>query len=513
MQPIDTHLNCPSPMYTPGGSRRSPMVQKIFDSAKKLDPRRQLKPGSRRASTLTVITSMVGGGTLALPYAMERAGLAMTIFYFLLTMFMCAWSAYALILIGSLTNAHSYYDIALFFFGKRWAVFVELLIVANLALAGVAYMTMVKNLLPKALVILVHKSDEWDSPEFLLPMVAALIIAPLALMKRVSALRYTSLVGFTLILYLTVTTIVKYFQYCNEPYGFGCFETTQEHESVWDNAVLVGGIRGHLYTIPVIISSMAAHPTVLPIYIELHKRSPGEMWRVILIGLSITTVIYIVLSVFGYFTFLDKTRPNYLLNDYHHDTSIIIAAIGLCLVCSLAIPLMMHAARRSITTLVMPKMNTMIQTPLLNDNYGPTDPESSPESGEEGIGTLAKRLVDTPDLAFAKRRDPREVKRAAPKAALPTWAHWLITLGLIALCTTVALFMENIGVVLAFLGASTLPMCCYIFPAICIVKLKKTFPDDLQDDNLVVYIVVTSAVFVAIASVCSLLQQFGAISK
>jgi len=105
-----------------------------------------------------------------------------------------------------------------------------------------------------------------------------------------------------------------------------------------------------MYTIPVILCSFAAQPTIIPIYIELESKSPNDMWVVMVMGFSITSLVYMVISSFGYFTFLFDTSPNFLHN-YHQNFHVLFSAVGLCFVCSLAIPLFIHAARRSIATL------------------------------------------------------------------------------------------------------------------------------------------------------------------
>jgi len=351
-KPLDLSRDFSSSSESP--SKRSGFA-KLLDSAKKLDPRQQLVPGSKRASTLTVITSMVGGGTLALPFGMLNAGFVSTLIYFPLFACMCAWSLHGLILVGQKTNANTFYDIAKALYGTKIAVSIEMLLVANLMLASVAYLTLVKNLLPLALQITLHTTskDPWTSSVFLIPIIAVALISPLALMPRVSALRYASLFGFCLVIYLTCVTVYTFFNYCDKSYGHGCLTKSHlDDPTVWDNVDLYGiSWTGHLFTVPLIISSFAAHPTVLPIYIELQTRSPKEMWIVIIAGLSVATIIYMLLSTFGYFTFLRDTQPNFLLNDYHHDALVVFAALGLCLVCTLAIPLFQHAKRRSITTI------------------------------------------------------------------------------------------------------------------------------------------------------------------
>lgn len=495
-------------------AHRSP-VAKLYDSAKRLDPRKQLKPGSKRASTLTVVTSMVGGGVLALPYGMYNAGFVFTLLYFVIFAFMTAWSVYGVILIGQKTQANTFYDIAKALYSPRVAIFIELILMSILILAAVAYLTMVKNLLPLALQIILHTDEDYiyTSANFLIPLITIVVIAPLALMNKVAALRYASLCGFTLVIYLSAVTIYTYFIYCDK-YSTGCLTSSSSVPSVWEHVDYYGiSWTAHMYTIPLIISSYAAHPTVLPIYIELQRKSPKDMWVVITTGLSLATIVYIVLSSFGYFTFISDTNPNYLLNNYHHSGLVVIAAIGLCFVCSLAIPLFIHAKRRSIKALYFNhfwKEKSIEKALLSNEQKSDSSAYDSSEESESSINSFPK-MVETPELAYAAHRPESAMKRKKPKKIppkLPMWANLVICLGFLSVEATVSLYLSNIGAVLAFLGSTTFPLGCYVFPTFALWKLHAQYPED-KDINMKLLIIVTSStIVVSILGFLGLLVQF-----
>jgi len=477
--------------------RSSFTVQTFVNSAMLLKSRIQLQPGSRRASTLTVITSMVGAGILALPYAMMRSGILPTVCYIIIIAIMCAWALHALIIVGQHLGAHSFYDIADVLFGRTVAIVVELLIIANLILVSVAYLTMIKNILPLILHILTHSSSFWDSRFFVVPLVTFVIILFLALKRRVAALRYTSLLGLLLVCYLTVITIVKFAQYCGgactgwfvyEPSAISSNSATESHPTydflgvkLWESSW-----RGHFYTLPIILTSYAAQPTVLPIYIELQSRSPTEMWIVISSGLTVAALLYITLSLFGYLTFLSKTEPNYLMSDYHGDLAIVIAGLGLCLVTSLGVPLMIHAVRRSIIALYYaPHMSTEymdIRKPLLNA----TDGEYW-GSGSFVDVTRKQSLVETPEYTFAFRRPKfmRDIIKSSSKQ-LPLCAHLSVTLGILIVVCFAALFFPNLGVVMAFVGSTVFPAIGYIFPMLSVWKLRWIEPKQISNKLLVI---------------------------
>jgi len=495
---------------------QSPVVR-LLDSVKWLDPRKQLKSGSKRASTLTLVTSMVGGGVLALPYGMYNSGFFFTSLYFVIIGSIAIWTVYGVILVGQKTNSKTYYDIAKVLFSGRVAILIEIVMVLILVLASVAYLTMVKNVLPRALQVILNtdEGNTWTSANFLLPLVAVFVISPLSLMRKVAALRYASLCGFSFVLYLIVVVALKFFDYCDK-YGSGCLTSNPTVPSVWTQMNFYGiGWTGHMYTIPLIIGSYTAHPTVLPIYIELQKKSPKDMWVVILVGHSLTALVFFGLSAFGYFTFLSDTKPNFLLNDYHHNFLVIFGAVGFCLVCILAIPLFTQANRRSITTLYFEHFGkeTRLKKPLLF-NHQKLSFSCENEEGKPNL-ISSPGMVVTPALACAAEL-PQPIKSpknlAVFERKLPMWANLIITFGFLAIEVSVSLYMSNIGVVLAFIGMSCYPLGCYLFPTLALWKLHAQYPKDEDINCKLLFIVTTSTVIVCILGLIGLLVEFQVIS-
>jgi amino acid permease len=220
-----------------------------------------------------------------------------------------------------------------------------------------------------------------------------------------------------------------------------------------------------------------------------------------------------VLSTFGYFTFLSGTKPNYLLNDYHHSVPVVLAAIGLCLVCSLAIPLFIHAKRRSITTLYFDhfyKESAMDLPLLLNqENKILRDRGSSYDSEESESSILSgPTMVETPELAFAAHRPLDAKKKTEATRQLSIGANLIICLAFLSLEAFVSLYISNIGVVLAFLGSTNFPICCYIFPTLALWKLRAQCPNDKDINSKLLVIVTSSTVIVSMLGVVGLLVQF-----
>jgi len=492
----------------------SNLPARLFYSIHGFDPRKQLQPGSKLSSTLTIVSSMVGGGALALPYAMYNSGFCFTLLYFVIFGFITTWTVYGVIVVGQKTNAKTYYDIAKVLWNERVAIVIEILMVLLLALASVAYLTMVKNLVPWALKV-IFDDKTVTSGNFLLPLVTVVVILPLALMRKVSALRYVSLCGFCFVIYLIVVIVLIFFENC-DTYGMGCWTSKPTVPSIWSQMDIWGiGWTGHMFTIPLIIGSYTAHPTVLSIYIELEKKSPKDMWLVIWIGHTVTALMYMCLSSFGYFTFLSTSKPNLLLNDYHYNFFVILGAIGFCAVSTSAVPLFTQANRRSITTLyfdLFVKKTTQYSPLLCNRDKEPFSSEG--DEAQHNLEADLKMLlnhdtVSKPTLGKQRSHIVKSQKNQADfEQMLPRWTNFIITISLLTIEVFISLYMSNIGTVLAFAGMLPFPLICYVFPALALWKLHAQYPENEDINFKLLFICTTSTVLVCVLGFIGLLVQF-----
>ncbi|KAI9914376.1 hypothetical protein PsorP6_007111 [Peronosclerospora sorghi] len=71
---------------------------------------------------------------------------------------------------------------------------------------------------------------------------------------------------------------------------------------------------GSIYTVTLLISAFACHNTALPVYEELKERSLPRMNRAVIGGISVAFILYEIISLCGYLHFGADTRDNILLN-------------------------------------------------------------------------------------------------------------------------------------------------------------------------------------------------------
>ena len=267
----------------------------------------------------------------------------------------------------------------------------------------------------------------------------------------------------------------------------------------------------------------ADHPTVLPIYFEMQRRSPNRMKKCLVFGFLVVLLLYIDIGFFGYFTFPNHIQSNLLSSNYRHNPVMLVTAAILCLYVISVVPLFAHAFRKSVAELMIERKERSkgkTSSMLLNDENGGgiiNEQENERKSKEiesnettssrvNSLAPEARDIIEYPEdhIAFVPNVTPRTQKQfhfgqsknqnedssddtfesaesfeldksnesgknaaaAAAAAAilkdpfqLPTKLHAIVTLAFVSSALGVALFAPNIGTVNAFIGSTTLPIC------------------------------------------------------
>lgn len=151
---------------------------------------------------------------------------------------------------------------------------------------------------------------------------------PASLARTLGALRYSFLLGIVFVGYLTIVVIIESFNpnICD-------LESNYKKASYFD-------ITGFLTTFPIAIFSFTCHSNVLDVYQELQRKSRRRMSKVLSRVMIIALVLYVLVGIFGYLTFVSDTdqltnQEKYagviLLADSYKDK--IPMEVSLCFIC------------------------------------------------------------------------------------------------------------------------------------------------------------------------------------
>lgn len=138
---------------------------------------------------------------------------------------------------------------------------------------------------------------------------------------------------------MTITIVVKYYQFVS--LGYAPSIKYQLHHLV----LFETNIERLLEAVPLIIFVYTCHPNIMPICSVLKRPSTRRMHKVVDRSLIIATAVYAICGVFVIFTFGEATKSNFLQNNYHHSTAMIIGAIGFSVALVLTVPLFIHSMK------------------------------------------------------------------------------------------------------------------------------------------------------------------------
>uniref|UniRef100_A0A671N6H2 Sodium-coupled neutral amino acid transporter 3-like n=1 Tax=Sinocyclocheilus anshuiensis TaxID=1608454 RepID=A0A671N6H2_9TELE len=290
-------------------------------------------------SVFNLSNAIMGSGILGLSYAMANTGIIL---------FLCNIVC---------TGIRAYEQLGKRAFGHPGKILAAVVITMHNIGAMSSYLFIVKYELPlviQAFLGLQHSSGEWFlNGNYLIIIVSVFIILPLALMRRLGYLGYTSGFSLTCMVFFLISVIYKKF---NIPCPFDGFTNhTAENISIDGEceAKYFTINQQTAYTVPILAFAFVCHPEVLPIYTELRKRMQA-IANVSILGMF---VMYLLTAIFGYLTFYLNTEAE-LLHTYSKvdplDRLILCVRLAVLVAVTLTVPVVLFPIRRALLQLLFP---------------------------------------------------------------------------------------------------------------------------------------------------------------
>ncbi|KAG8880103.1 hypothetical protein FRB97_001089 [Tulasnella sp. 331] len=319
-------------------------------------PRKQAVEESPREGTASslsgignLLNTIVGTGMLSFPLAMASSGLLPGI---LTCIFSGAVASFGLHLLSicATQTAHrkaSFFAISEMTF-PRAAVFFDAAIAIKCFGVSISYLIIIKGLAPSVLKSLFHvMSPSTELPDWSLDgrvwvTIFMFILAPLCFLRRLDSLRHTSYIAVVSVVYLVVVVVA-------------CHYKPPKGSSPPGEVHLIRFTGTFVSTFPVQVFAFTCAQNLFPIYNEMFRNTQKRMNTVIVSALGTATIIYEVVSVFGYLTFGSKVGANIIA--MYPSTTLFIAfgqfAIMVNVMCSY--PLQVHPCRNSMDKVVSAK--------------------------------------------------------------------------------------------------------------------------------------------------------------
>uniref|UniRef100_A0A667X265 Solute carrier family 38 member 3 n=1 Tax=Myripristis murdjan TaxID=586833 RepID=A0A667X265_9TELE len=331
-------------------------------------------------SVFNLGNAIMGSGILGLAYAMANTGILLFLFLLTAVAALSSYSIHLLLKSSGIVGIRAYEQLGYRAFGTPGKMAAGIAITLQNIGAMSSYLYIVKSELPLVIQAFLKadpNSDLWYlNGNYLVIMVSASIILPLALMKQLGYLGYTSGFSLSCMVFFLIAVIYKKFQI---PCPFEDYTANSTAAHLTLNTSTHSHDLGHsmvheiddshctpqmftlnsqtAYTIPILAFAFVCHPEVLPIYTELRNPSKRKMQRVSNISILVMYTMYFLAALFGYLTFYGNVEAE-LLHTYSridpYDTLILCVRVAVLTAVTLTVPIVLFPVRRAIQQMLFP---------------------------------------------------------------------------------------------------------------------------------------------------------------
>ncbi|XP_059655626.1 amino acid transporter AVT6A-like [Cornus florida] len=264
-------------------------------------------------SVFNLSTTIIGAGIMALPATMKVLGLGLGIAIVLFVAFLAEASIDFLLRFSRIGGSITYAGVMADAFGNLGRTLLQVCVLINNVGILVVYMIIIGDVLSGTSSSGIHHAGVlegwfgehwWTGRTVVLLVTTLLVLAPLACLKRIDSLRFTSALAVALaVVFLVITAGITVYKLLDGSIAMPRMlpQITDIH-SVWN-----------LFTaFPVIVTSYICHYNVHTIGNELKDSS--LMQSVVRTSLAMCSIIYIMISFFGFLLFGDSTLDDVLAN-------------------------------------------------------------------------------------------------------------------------------------------------------------------------------------------------------
>ncbi|KAI9464237.1 vacuolar amino acid transporter 5 [Boletus coccyginus] len=382
------------------------------------------------SSVSNLSNTIIGSGMLTFPLAMASAGI-------IPGMITCAFSGaacgFGLYLLTRCAQAaphrrSSFFAVSQITFPQA-AVFFDAAIAIKCFGVSVSYLIIIKSLLPNVVASIFHDltSPDTSPPEWALSghtwvILVMLLLAPLSFLRKLDSLRHASYVAIFSIVYLVIVVVTCYFRPLEGTPPLG-----EVH--------LIHFTPSFVTTLPVQVFAFTCAQNVFPIYNELQTNSQQRLNTVIGTSIGGSVIIYETIAIFGYLTFGSSVGANIIA--MYPSTSLFIAVgqLAIVVLITFSYPLQVQPCRICLDKVFRGGV-------LIKRGLGEDEDDSDEHAG--GDMTMLK--------------------------------HSLLTGGILLLGFIIAYNMDNLQLVLSFVGSTGSTTVSFILPGLFFWKLSREDP-------------------------------------
>ena len=207
------------------------------------------------------------------------------------------------------------------------------------------------------------------------------------------------------------------------------------------------------------VFSFTCHQNIFSVCNEIKNRTQGNIDKVIFTSIVSALSLYLIVAWSGYCTFGDSVESD-VLNNYPQNGLVTTMRIFVAFLVIFSYPLQLDPSRRCITTLVS-KLRSK------SDAGGPYSPVMNSDDGEGDVREAGnKEMTSRIDKISGEGSEAKATSRTSDNII-----YYAITLTFLSCSFALAMIVDDLGIVLALVGATGSTMVSYILPATIYLKV------------------------------------------
>ena len=264
-----------------------------------LNPTSTVPEGTIKTSVFTLLSTIIGGGVLSIPFTLAGCGVGFGIFLIVFMALSSAYSANLLVWSAHRSGAETYQDVALRTYGSKCSTFVSILVLLLVIMASIGYVVLMGDLstrlFPPLLTCQCNEVGETNGDvsfcqeknRWMYMAMSVGVVFPVTLVKKMSALRTTSIISVLSIIFLACALS---WESARDNVGHTYKDqilVEVDHciaEHFHDRLKCIEWFRFSfdiLLSIPILACSYMCHFNVLPMHKELRRATRKRMGSVI----------------------------------------------------------------------------------------------------------------------------------------------------------------------------------------------------------------------------------------
>ncbi|XP_006174161.3 LOW QUALITY PROTEIN: sodium-coupled neutral amino acid transporter 3 [Camelus ferus] len=322
-------------------------------------------------SVFNLSNAIMGSGILGLAYAMANTGIILFLFLLTAVALLSSYSIHLLLKSSGIVGIRAYEQLGYRAFGTPGKLAAALAITLQNIGAMSSYLYIIKSELPLVIQTFLNLEEQtsgwYTNGNYLVILVSVIVILPLALMRQLGYLGYSSGFSLSCMVFFLIAVIYKKFHvpcplplhFANITGNFSLSEVIKEEGQLqMETDATAFCIPSYFtlntqtaYTIPIMAFAFVCHPEVLPIYTELKDPSKRKMQHISNLSIAVMYVMYFLAALFGYLTFYDGVESE-LLHTYSKvdsfDVLILCVRVAVLTAVTLTVPIVLFPVRRAI---------------------------------------------------------------------------------------------------------------------------------------------------------------------